>query len=53
MIRNITSIGSLGELTACAHHSELNITLYRHPSKETMRIMADYVEEVIASCRIA
>jgi len=24
-----------------------------HPSKETMRIMADYVEEVIASCRIA
>jgi len=24
-----------------------------HPSKETMRIMADYVEEVIASCRVA
>jgi len=24
-----------------------------HPSKETMRIMADYVEEVITSCRVA
>jgi hypothetical protein len=24
----------------------------RHPSKETMRIMADYVEEVLTTCHV-
>ena len=26
--------------------------VHRHPSKETMRIMADYVVEVINTCRV-
>ncbi|THH17070.1 hypothetical protein EW146_g3673 [Bondarzewia mesenterica] len=30
----------------------LTMPLHRHPSNETMRIMADYVEEVLDKCRI-
>ena len=55
MILSTISIGSQGKVSriSCMYETKsLTSFVHRHPSKETMRIMADYVVEVINTCRV-
>jgi len=55
MIQTIISNGILGELSFAFTFIHLRFTniqlIGSQPSKETMRIMAEYVEEVFKQCR--